>query len=167
METKVERSFGESKLLGFPHKKINLTIADDSISTSMLKDGCVTPNKLSDEVYNLFHSIEQGGLALTGELGNSTVLGIHQKKLTELFLDIFEQLQSAQESTNSIMYLGQFLELDEETAELFLKLTSNDIGLIGDSMFYVDLNTMELMFSGEIVDGIMGVDDDGMLYIMN
>ena len=89
-------------------------IAADNILTEHLKDRNVTPEKLSEsvqgaivtpltnsldrkytnitnELYTMIRSLQVGGLALSGKLGNRDDIGIHQKALTKMFGRLWEE----------------------------------------------------------------------------
>ena len=69
-------------------------IADEGITNEKLKDGLISWAKLDDNVKNIIASREEGGVALSNQLGNSEKIGISQKKLTEEITDIKRQVGS-------------------------------------------------------------------------
>lgn len=69
-------------------------VADKAVTTEKIGDGAVTSEKISkggvewknisEDVQNTIASMEKGGVALSGEFGDSELIGINQKKLTEV-----------------------------------------------------------------------------------
>lgn len=79
-------------------------IADDAVQTrnikaqnvtnDKLKDGDISWDKLNSDLQNVIVSREEGGVALSGEWGNSTLIGVTQKKLTEAHQDLQQQIDA-------------------------------------------------------------------------
>lgn len=123
-------NIGKSKLSGNPEKVLSLKIKEGSITGNKLADGAVTSGKiansaitsekvakgqlnwahLDEDTQNIIASREEGGVALSGEFGESTLIGIHQKKLSETFTDIQRQINTVLQvnfsATPSIIYMG-------------------------------------------------------------
>lgn len=88
---------------------------DAAVTTPKIKDKAVTPEKLNDsvkntlitpainsidekygsitnELYLMVRSLQVGGVALSGKLGNREDIGIHQKSLSKIFNKLWEVL---------------------------------------------------------------------------
>ena len=107
-------NIGKSKLSGSPEKALSLKLKKDSVTNEKLADKAVTSGKidsnaitsekiakgqlnwahLDKDTQNIIASRKEGGVALSGEFGESTLIGIHQKKLSETFTDIRSQLNT-------------------------------------------------------------------------
>lgn len=101
-----KKLLGEAELIKKPQKKLNLTIKDGAITSGKIKDKAITARKLGDDVLasvilplinqvrdnlqNQIDALEVAGVALSGDFGDSTTIGIHQKKLTESYRDMME-----------------------------------------------------------------------------
>ena len=65
-------------------------IFDKAITTEKLDEGAVEWKNLSGDVQNIIASREEGGVALSNDWGDSELIGITQKKLTEAHEEILE-----------------------------------------------------------------------------
>lgn len=99
-----EKFIGESKLVDVPAKKVTFKIAngvvtsskiaEGAVTTSKIAEGAVTVNALGQDVQLAIEGVEQAGLLVSQELGNSQVIGISQNKLTQEFGDIREEIST-------------------------------------------------------------------------
>lgn len=107
-------NIGKSKLSGSPEKALSLKLKEGSVTNEKLADKAVTSGKIANnaitsekvakeqlnwthldkDTQNIIASREEGGVALSGEFGENTLIGIHQKKLSETFTDIRSQLNT-------------------------------------------------------------------------
>lgn len=107
-------NIGKSKLSGSPEKVLSLKLKKGSVTNEKLADKAVTSGKIANnaitsekvakeqlnwthldkDTQNIIASREEGGVALSGEFGENTLIGIHQKKLSETFTDIRSQLNT-------------------------------------------------------------------------
>ena len=107
-------NIGKSKLSGSPEKALSLKLKKGSVTNEKLADKAVTSGKIANnaitsekvangqlnwahldkDTQNIIASREEGGVALSGEFGESTLIGIHQKKLSETFTDIRSQINT-------------------------------------------------------------------------
>lgn len=105
---------GESQIKSSPQKALSLKLKTGSVTTDKIADKAVTSGKIANnaitsekvakgqlnwthldkDTQNIIASREEGGVALSGEFGESTLIGIHQKKLSETFTDIRSQLNT-------------------------------------------------------------------------
>lgn len=97
-----EKYMGEARLIDKIKSKLNLIIKPGAITTDKLADKAVTAEKVSNDaitgdkiqdaeiawkklnpdLQNIIASREEGGVALSNEFGDSTLIGITQQKLT-------------------------------------------------------------------------------------
>lgn len=107
-------NIGKSKLSGSPEKSLSLKIKKGSVTNEKLADKAVTSGKIANnaitsekvakgqlnwthldkDTQNIIASREEGGVALSGEFGESTLIGIHQKKLSETFENLQGQIDT-------------------------------------------------------------------------
>lgn len=89
-----EKYIGESQVIGQPGKKLNLKIAKGAITEEKIAEGAVTAGKLADNAVsfnNLSKDVQDAfaqsapGAPVVDELGDSTRVGITQRKITEVF----------------------------------------------------------------------------------
>lgn len=106
------KNIGESQLKGTPTKPFNFKIKDgviktrhiddkqvtnakmedSSIDARTLKDSEVGWQKLNPDLQGIIASREEGGVALSKNWGNSELIGITQKKLSEAHEDLQNQI---------------------------------------------------------------------------
>lgn len=89
-----ETHIGNSKLKNSPEKQLKVVLGEQVVKSKNIADGAVTKGKLGNksvevknldnDVLNLIASMEKGGVALSSEFGDSELIGINQKKLTEV-----------------------------------------------------------------------------------
>ena len=97
-----EKYIGEARLIDKIKSKLNLIIKPGAITTTKIADKAVTAEKVDDDaitgdkirdaeiawkklnpdLQNIIASREEGGVALSNEFGDSTLIGITQQKLT-------------------------------------------------------------------------------------
>lgn len=107
-------NIGKSKLSGSPEKALSLKLKKGSVTNEKLADRAVTSGKIANnaitsekvakrqlnwahldkDTQNIIASREEGGVALSGEFGESTLIGIHQKKLSETFENLQGQIDT-------------------------------------------------------------------------
>lgn len=107
-------NIGKSKLSGSPEKALSLKLKKGSVTNEKLADKAVTSGKIANnaitsekvakgqlnwahldkDTQNIIASREEGGVALSGEFGESTLIGIHQKKLSETFENLQGQIDT-------------------------------------------------------------------------
>lgn len=107
-------NIGKSKLSGSPEKSLSLKIKKGSVTSEKLADRAITSGKIANsaitsekvakgqlnwehldkDTQNIIASREEGGVALSGEFGENTLIGIHQKKLSETFTNIRSQINT-------------------------------------------------------------------------
>lgn len=105
MSDSKEKYIGESNLSQTPKKKLTLTLADGAVTTKKIADKAITINKFADGVINdvirplidaakeeINAQIGAGGVAFSDDFGNSNLIGITQKKLTEAYNDIISRI---------------------------------------------------------------------------
>lgn len=143
-------NIGKSKLSGSPEKALSLKIKKGSVTNEKLADKAVTSEKVANnaityekvakgqlnwihldkDTQNIIASREEGGVALSGEFGESTLIGIHQKKLSETFTDIRSQINTVLQVNFSadphIVYTGTssiylVATTDIETTEISIR----------------------------------------------
>ena len=71
----------------------NGKLADDAVHSRNIFNGSVLPCKLDPNLLNEIRSAGAHGYALTGLFGDSTLIGIHQKALTEAFNAIWQKME--------------------------------------------------------------------------
>lgn len=91
-----KKYIGESPIKENPQKKLKIRLTDGVVTTDKLADKSVTVNKLGEDVQLAIEGIEHAGLFLAQEFGNSTVIGISQKVITDNFNEVFRDLSNAQ-----------------------------------------------------------------------
>ena len=105
MSDSKEKYIGESNLSQTPKKKLTLTLADGAVTTKKIADKAITINKFADGVINdvirplidaakeeINAQIGAGGVAFSDDFGNSNLIGITQKKLTEAYNDVINRI---------------------------------------------------------------------------
>lgn len=146
-------NIGKSKLSGSPDKVLSLKIKKGSVTGEKLADRAVTSGKIANnaitsekiakeqlnwthldkDTQNIITSREEGGVALSGEFGESTLIGIHQKKLSETFTNIRSQINTVLQvnfsATPYLIYTGTssiylIATTDIEASEI--KIRDND-----------------------------------------
>lgn len=92
------KQLGNSKIIGQPEKKLNLIIADKSITPDKLSDS--TLDKIDEiakrncvDLQNQINSYNQHGTFISNEFGNNPYIGISQKTLTAAFTKLWEKLE--------------------------------------------------------------------------
>ena len=108
----IEKYIGESQLKEKPGKKLQFLIGDKAVKTKHLddasvtsdkigsqevktgniEDGAVTPEKLDEELLNEIRSVGEGGYALSNRFGNSTLLGMTQRSITQAINKIWQRI---------------------------------------------------------------------------
>lgn len=68
-------------------------IADDAVTTRNIKNYAVTPEKLDPDLLNQIQSAGKHGYALSNEFGDSTLIGVSQKTLTDAFSRLWSKLE--------------------------------------------------------------------------
>ena len=68
-------------------------IADKAVTTDKIADKAVTQEKLSDDLINWIQSAGLNGYHLSNQFGNSTLIGISQKALTDAFNSLWSKLE--------------------------------------------------------------------------
>lgn len=151
-------NIGKSKLSGSPEKVLSLKIKKGSVTNEKLADKAVTSGKIANsaitsekvakgqlnwehldkDTQNIIASRKEGGVALSGEFGESTLIGIHQKKLSEIFTDIRSQLNTVLQVNFSadpyIVYTGTssiYLVATTDIEASEIKIRDND-GVIAE-----------------------------------
>ena len=146
-------NIGKSKLSGSPEKALSLKLKKGSVTNEKLADKAVTSGKIANnaitsekvakgqlnwthldkDTQNIIASREEGGVALSGEFGESTLIGIHQKKLSETFTDIRSQLNTVLQVNFSadpyIVYTGTssiYLVATTDIEASEIKIRDND-----------------------------------------
>ena len=114
MNTSQQKHIGKDPLNKKPEKPLSFRIGDKkvkekhlddgAVSTRTIEDGAVTNEKignkqvswqkLNDDLQNIIASREEGGVALSKEFGDSELIGITQKKLTEAHEDLQAQINA-------------------------------------------------------------------------
>jgi hypothetical protein len=114
MNTYQQKHIGETPLSKKPEKPLSFRIGDKkvkekhlddrAVSTRTIEDGAVTNKKigdkqvswqkLNDDLKNIIASREEGGVALSNEFGDSELIGITQKKLSEAHNDLQAQIDA-------------------------------------------------------------------------
>lgn len=90
-----EKYIGESKLLDVPVQKISLKLTENAINN------VIKPliDAKYDDILNMVNTIQESGVALSSGLGQSTVVGITQKGIT----DAINGLQSSIDEIKAII----------------------------------------------------------------
>ncbi len=148
-------NIGKSKLSGSPEKALSLKLKKGSVTNEKLADKAVTSGKIANnaitsekvakgqlnwahldkDTQNIIASREEGGVALSGEFGESTLIGIHQKKLSETFENLQEQIDTlvckeavvGLSATPSMVFVGDSLSIqlvattDSEATEISIR----------------------------------------------
>ena len=148
-------NIGKSKLSGSPEKALSLKIKKGSVTNEKLADRAVTSGKIANnaitsekvakgqlnwthldkDTQNIIASREEGGVALSGEFGESTLIGIHQKKLSETFENLQGQIDTLVNkeavvnlfATPSMVFVGDSLSInlvattDSEATEISIR----------------------------------------------
>lgn len=100
----INKYIGESQLVEKPSKVLKIKIADGAVTsgklaegavtTSKIAEGAVTVNTLGEDVQLAIEGVEQAGLLVSQELGDSQVIGISQKKITEEIGEMKDELST-------------------------------------------------------------------------
>lgn len=131
---------GNGPVIGNISKKLNLNIKNGSVTTDKIAAKAVTSGKIANnaitsekvaegqlnwahldkDTQNIIASREEGGVALSGEFGESTLIGIHQKKLSETFENLQGQIDTIVgkgaivnlSATPSMVFVGDSLSIN-------------------------------------------------------
>jgi hypothetical protein len=106
-------------------------MADDSVSTRTIIDKNVTWQKLDDDLQNIIASAGQHGIALSNEWGNSTLIGLTQKMLSEALGNVHKEgnnFISLQQQIDEIVSGGATVNLVANPSVIFAN-TATDITL--------------------------------------
>lgn len=69
-------------------------LGDEAVTNEKIHDLTISWQKLNADLQNIIASREEGGVALSTEWGNSELIGITQKKLSEAHADLQNQINS-------------------------------------------------------------------------
>lgn len=75
-----------------PRAVPNGKLADNAVSERNIQDHNVTKNKLSTELISLIYSAGEHGYHLSNEFGDSPVIGVSQKTITEAFNRLWQKI---------------------------------------------------------------------------
>ena len=103
-------------------------MADDSVSTRTIIDKNVTWQKLSDDLQNIIASAGQHGIALSNEWGNSTLIGLTQKMLSEALGNVHKEggnFVSLQYQIDQIVSGGATVSLNASPGVIFANTATN------------------------------------------
>lgn len=68
-------------------------IANDAVATRNIRNYAVTPEKVDPDLLNQIQSAGKHGYALSNEFGDSTLIGVSQKTLTDAFARLWSKLE--------------------------------------------------------------------------
>ena len=67
-------------------------LADGAVTARTIRDGAVLPSKLDPELRNLIYSAGAHGYHLSNEFGDSPLIGVSQKTITEAFNRLWQKI---------------------------------------------------------------------------
>lgn len=133
-----DKHIGEATLSKKPTQGISLVINEGAVTTDKIADKAVTPEKLSDSVkeelvdpsiqdlQNQIDSIQTTGIALSGELGDNTHIGIHQQKITETVNDLDSRIISAGDKADEALMLARSISETPAVNKVFVGSDNNE-----------------------------------------
>lgn len=95
----------------------NEKLGIDSVTNDKIKDSEIAWQKLNEDLQNIIASAAGHGIALSGEWGDSTLIGITQKKLSEAHQDLQQQI-------NEIVSGGATVNLTATPSPIFVGIAS-------------------------------------------
>lgn len=160
-----EKYLGESKLIEQPNKKLKLLIGDGAIKSKHIDDEAILEKHLSENAKEYFNqlaaSIEAGDIALSKEFGQSEVIGITQKKLSEEHESVWNAINSIINDkatvsltvTPSVVHVGSTntitLKATTDTAATEIKITGGASVITGSGKSVQGTDTVQLSAAGE------------------
>lgn len=160
-----EKYLGESKLIEQPNKKLKLLIGEKAIKSKHIDDEAILEKHLSENAKEYFNqlaaSIEAGGVALSKEFGQSEVIGITQKKLSEEHESVWSAINSIINDkatvsltvTPSVVHVGSTntitLKATTDTAATDIKITGGASVITGSGKSVQGTDTVQLSAAGE------------------
>lgn len=149
-------------------------IMDGGITTDKLEDRAVTNpkigdkqvswQKLDDDLQNIIASREEHGVALSNEFGDSELIGITQKKLTETIDAIQDKIDSLHPGSYITITASPNLIYKDETSDVDVTVRMTD-GAIADKItLYVDDVEEESVENASRLDTTISVIDTTALY---
>ena len=82
------KNIGETRLVSTPTKVLNVKLRDGAVTYGKIAPRAVSMDNLREDVQLAMQSVERGQLALAQGLGQSTVVGISQKAITDLLVSV-------------------------------------------------------------------------------
>lgn len=159
-------------------------LQDGSVTTDKLADGAVTAEKLAensvtedkiankqvgwqkldDDLQNIIASREEHGVALSNEFGDSVLIGITQKKLTETIDAIQDKIDSLHPGSYITITASPNLIYKDETSDVDVTVRMTD-GAIADKItLFVDDVEEESVENASRLDTTISVIDTTALH---
>ena len=138
-----------------------IKIADGAVTNIKLADGSVSWEKFSAELQNLIASISAGGIALAQSWGNSDLIGITQRFLTEEHNAVWNMIYSLINDkatvsltvTPSVVHVGSTntitLKATTDTEATEIKITGGTSVITGSGKSVQGTDTVQLSAAGE------------------
>lgn len=179
-----EKYIGESKMVEQPKKVLTFKLkdnciktnhlAENAVSTANIQDGAVSNpkigdkqvswQKLDDDLQNIIASREEHGVALSNEFGDSVLIGITQKKLTEAIDEIQDKIDSLHPGSYITITASPNIIYKDETSDVDVTVRMTD-GAIADKItLYVDDVEEESVENASRLDTTISVIDTTVLY---
>lgn len=146
MDNEKEKYVVRSQMNQTGGKPLKGILQEDSVGTKHIKNKAVTADKLADSILEgLIDMTVEGAIAriskdiVSNKFGNSTVLAINQKLLTDTINDIYNQLREIKGEPPVGLYLSVSPEyfIGEEGCDIHIKAVSTQ-GIMERVAFYID-----------------------------
>ncbi|MBO6252441.1 MAG: hypothetical protein J6O49_02135 [Bacteroidaceae bacterium] len=159
-----EKFVGEAPLDEEVKKQFHFILKPDSVDNKHLKKGCITGDKLADSflqelVNDLAEEVIEAvkGKIVADRFGNSTLLTISQRLITDTINDIYNQLRDIKGEPPIGLYLTATPEffIGEEGCDVHLKAISTQ-GIMEHVAFYVN----DVMIEGSEAEDVYQIEAD-------
>lgn len=127
-------------------------LADRAVTNPKIGDKQVSWQKLDDDLQNIIASREEGGVALSNEFGDSELIGITQKKLTETIDAIQDKIDK--------LHPGSFGITMSATPNIVYQNTGAEVSVLVKMVDGSTADSIVAMVGDEVV---ASVEDDSQL----